>query len=1037
MAASRVDGVDLSAREVNAMAISRSMLAGVALVLGAWSPLSARAAHAGAFLQQGATITGTVTSEGGSPLAYATVSLPRLNLTSTTDASGNYRLIVAGERLTPGADTLVVERLGYATTRVPVTLRAGDQRVDVQVASSALPLDEIVVTGTVGNQQRRAQPAVVATINAADIVDKAPVTGVTELLAGRTPGVSIVQASGTTGAASRINIRGQGSINLSNSPLVFIDGVRISAGARDAAANVGGQRIDGLSDLNPEDIESIEVVKGPAAATLYGADATAGVIQIITKRGYAGGRSFVQNLTTEYNHIDPNFTPATNYYRCSASDVAATSSVFLCQGRAAGDVVTDNPLVRQDAFNDGESKILRYTARGGGSDYGYFVSLGTDDETGTLRGNTLERRTGRVNFNWNPHPKVVAEAGIGLTRSEVALPMGDQSGQGYLIGSGFGTPRTVRQAADGSITGGWLSANESVESISSIENTNEATRVTPTATVRYQPMPWFTNQFTVGAEFLRQSRSTFYPRNDNGWYSVIQNTGLVARESADGNQYTLHYVGNLNGRFGTDDWISTDLSFGSQYIYESDRNVNASGTGLITNAANAVSQTSANRSGGESFGESKELGLFGQLMVGLHDRLFLKFAERVDRHSAFARNAETFLLPSVGVSWVASQEPFVQSFLPDAVSTLKLRAAYGETGRAPGSTAALQTYVPSPYVTDLGLLVVGGVRPGNPGNTELKPERGTELEAGFDIGLLRDRVGVELTYFDKTSKDLIVTSPLPPSAGFASSPAANIGELSNTGFELSARATLLDRRNVVWDVSMFMNTLENELVHVENISPLSDRRCFKPGVELAAFCVNRIIDVDTLTGRVTVTDTAEFLGGQIPKREGSLGTTLSLFQDFRIYAQADGKWDFLIYNFGREFRERLNGPNSNSERAVLTREELGLSLYEWYRLHPTSIRTESGANAGLTSADEDYFEDGSYVRFRELSLTWMVPASLVERVGLDRGTSITVGGRNLALWTDYLGYDPEVLAVDSDFFRADLFTVPQARRFFARLNIQF
>jgi len=1033
------------------MATATSLIPALVLVLaGSPSLAMAAATHAAGpdrridappmtakSVQVATTIIGTVTSEGGNPIALATVSLPRLRLSATTDAGGNYRLLVPTDRFVAGPDTLVVERLGYMTTRVPVQLSEGTTRVDIDVAPSALPLDEIVVTGTMGNQQRRAQPAVVATINASDIVSKAPVTGVTELLAGRTPGVSIVQSSGNTGSASRINIRGQASLNLSNSPLVFIDGVRISAGSRDAASSVGGQRVDGLSDLNPDDIESIEIVKGPAAATLYGADATAGVIQIITKRGRPGGRSFVHSLTTEYNEIDPNFTPRTNYYRCNANDVAPTSQTFLCQGRTAGDVVTDNPLERQDAFNNGSAKILRYSARGSGADFGYFVSLGADDETGTLRGNTLERRTARVNFNWSAHPRVTAEAGIGLTRSEVGLPMGDQSGQGYLIGSGFGTPRTVRQLADGTITGGWLTANESVESISSIENRNVATRITPSATVRYEPVPWFTNQLTVGAEFLRQARTTFYPRNDRGWYSVVQNTGLAQSESADGTQYTVHYVGNLRGRFGASDWISTDLSFGSQYIYEYDRTVSASGTGLITNAANAVSQTSANRSGSEGYGESKELGLFAQLMVGLHDRVFIKFAERVDRSSAFASNATTFFLPSVGVSYVLSQDPFWQRILPSALSTLKLRAAYGETGRAPGSTAALQTYVASPYVTDLGLLVVGGVRPGNPGNADLEPERGTEWEAGFDLGLFRDRLGLELTYFDKTSKNLIVTRPLPPSAGFASSPAANIGELSNTGFELAARATLLDRRNAVWDVSMMVNTLKNRLVHVENVPPLADRRCFKPGIEIAAYCVNRITDVDTVSGIVTVTDTAEFLGGQIPKREGSLGTTLTLFRDFRVYAQADGKWDFRIYNFGAEFRDRLNGANSNSEKAVLTREELGLSLYQWYRLHPNGIRTESGSPAGFTSADEDWFEDGSYVRFRELSVTWLVPAAIAQSLRLARGTSITVGGRNLALWTDYSGYDPEVLALDSDFFRADLFTVPQVRRLFARVNLQF
>jgi outer membrane receptor protein involved in Fe transport len=348
--------------------------------------------------------------------------------------------------------------------------------------------------------------------------------------------------------------------------------------------------------------------------------------------------------------------------------------------------------------------------------------------------------------------------------------------------------------------------------------------------------------------------------------------------------------------------------------------------------------------------------------------------------------------------------------------------------------------VPSPYITDLGLLVSGGVAPGNPGNPDLKPERGTELEGGFDIGLFNDRVGLELTYFDKTSRDLIVTTPIPVSSGFSSSPAANIGTLSNKGVELSAHATLIARRNFAWDVGLQMNTLKNRLETVENVAPINNRRCFKEGIEIAAFCVNRIQNVDTITGFITVSDTAEFLGGQLPKREGSLRSTVTLLGNLRLFAQADGKWDFRIYNFGAEFRDRLNGANSNSRKAVLTREELGLSLYEWYRLHPNGIRLANGTSAGLTNADEDYFEDGSYVRFRELSLTWLVPAAITNRLRLAPGSSITLGGRNLALWTDYTGYDPEVLAVDEAFggmFRADLFTVPQSRRLFARLNVQF
>jgi hypothetical protein len=201
--------------------------------------------------------------------------------------------------------------------------------------------------------------------------------------------------------------------------------------------------------------------------------------------------------------------------------------------------------------------------------------------------------------------------------------------------------------------------------------------------------------------------------------------------------------------------------------------------------------------------------------------------------------------------------------------------------------------------------------------------------------------------------------------------------------------------------------------------------------------MNRIIAIDTITGIVTVSDTSEFLGGQMPKREMSLNTTATLFRNFRIYAQADGKFDYRQYNNGAEFRDRLLGGGSNSRKAVLTRDELGLSAYDYYRLRPNGVRNESGQSLGLTSMREDYFEDASHIRLREVSVTWTLPQSLLEPLRLTRGASLTVGGRNLALWTDYTGYDPEVQGVTNSLFRVDLFTVPQTRRLFVRARVQF
>jgi TonB-dependent SusC/RagA subfamily outer membrane receptor len=298
-------------------------------------------------LVRAATITGSITSDGGGAVVGAVVSLRRTQLSSTTDARGNFRIVVPTERIVAGPETLRVERIGFAPTEVQFDLRDGDIRVAVVMPLRAVPLEQIVVTGTAGNQERRAQAAVVGSIAAADLVRQAPINNVTQLLQSRLPGLSITESSGTTGSAARINIRGAASINLSNQPLVFLDGVRIDGGARSMVNVSGGATVgqapSALNDLNPEDIESIEVVKGPAAATLYGADASAGVIQIITKKGRVGSRSFTQELTFEYGTIDPNFTVPTNYARCIAALIVPTSTNPLCRGQEAGTLISDNP----------------------------------------------------------------------------------------------------------------------------------------------------------------------------------------------------------------------------------------------------------------------------------------------------------------------------------------------------------------------------------------------------------------------------------------------------------------------------------------------------------------------------------------------------------------------------------------------------------------------------------------------------------------------------------------------------------------------
>ena len=988
-----------------------------------------------------AIVTGTVTGDAGTPISAATVSIPSLRLSATTNDAGVYRIQVPPDRFVARADTLRVTRLGYRPATVRFTLAPGRVDVNVTLSSQAVSLEQVVVTGTAGNQERRAQAAVVSTIDAAEIIAKAPVLDVNELLYARTPGVSMTKGSGTSGANTRIDIRGQASISLSNYPLVFIDGVRVVAGPRSVVAapggttaGAGGQQLSALNDLNPDDIESIEIVKGPAASTLYGSDASAGVIQVLTKKGRLGTSRFTQTITTEYNQIDPNFTPYDAYGACTAALVAATSLNPLCRGQAAGKVVSDNVLLRNDVFENGLAGSFQYAARGGTENFGFYGSFGADYERGTTPSSYLKHHSGRVNTTWSATPKLRLEVSVPLSRIEDRLPQGDQSSLGFLLGGLLGSPLGVTQAAGGPVTGGWFNNNATVDAIGAINTTNLTSRTTPSIQGSYTPFTGFTNRLTLGADFVRTNASQFYPKNDKNWYSAIANTGSIGVTEQYTSIYTVDYLGNLSHQFGRDGWISSNLSFGSQWINTSSSGVGATGQGLVANSNNLVSAATTTTAT-QALGQQISFGFFLQEQLGFKEKLFIQLGGRADRNSAFNQTAGTVFLPKAGVSYVLSEEPF-WSGLSNTVSTLRLRAAYGATGRSPGGTDPLQTYTRAPFITDAGV-VQPGVTPGNPGNPDLKPERGTEFEGGFDAGFFSDRLGVELTYFDKRTKDLLLRLPLPPSSGFAANPFVNIGEVKNSGLEIGVRATPVSQANFSWDANLNVNTLSNEIVSMGNITPfINNNQCFKPGVEVAGWCVPQVLSVDTVAGRATVSDTAQFVGGNLPKYGGAFSSTLTFFRRFRLYGLVDGKFDYHVYNLTKDFRDRSI---VNSAEVRLTAAEGGYSNYERLRRLGPFRAANSGATVGNTLVRGPYIEEGDYIRFRELSATFTLPDSWTRpaRVG---GASISVGGKNLALWKkSYTGWDPEVMGtVDvTTPFLGDVFTTPQSRRLFARLTFQF
>jgi hypothetical protein len=369
---------------------------------------------------------------------------------------------------------------------------------------------------------------------------------------------------------------------------------------------------------------------------------------------------------------------------------------------------------------------------------------------------------------------------------------------------------------------------------------------------------------------------------------------------------------------------------------------------------------------------------------------------------------------------------------------MRLRAAYGTTGRSPSSGAA-QTYVPSKYINETGAVELG-VSPGDPGNADLKPERGKEFEAGFDAGFMDDRFGLELTYFNKKSTDLIVNVPTAPSSGFGGS-IANIGEVSNTGLEFLLRASPLRGRNLAWDASLNGSTLHNEILELGTVGTfINNFRAFTEGRQIAAFWATKVRSVDVAGGKAIVSDTAEFIGNQLPTFQASLTNTVTLFRNFRVYALLEAKTGYYSYNVNQENRDRSR---LNSFEVANPADKGGYSPEERIRRLGPYVSEKTGATVGVANVKDPYMQKADNLRLREVSVTYLLPTSLFRNTRVS-GASITVGGRNLGLWkSDYEGDDPDVLGLGTtnagvnQLFTADVFTTPPNRRFIVRLNLQF
>jgi outer membrane receptor protein involved in Fe transport len=623
-----------------------------------------------------------------------------------------------------------------------------------------------------------------------------------------------------------------------------------------------------------------------------------------------------------------------------------------------------------------------------------------------------------------------------MSRNDYRLPEGDDANYGYLTQQYALSNIYAVQVTNGVRSGG---LSTPVAGLEAVQNELTTVRFTPSTQIHYSPLSWFTNRVTLGADISSTHGVTFFPKNSGNWYAGDQSNGYVEDVQNPINIYTVDYLGNIHATLAGGN-IASDFSFGSQYINSVTNYLAGIGIGLATNSSNLVSSAATNESH-QTYSQAKSFGLLAQEQLAFGQKLFLQAGARVDRNSAFGTAFGSLFLPKVSASYVLSQEPFWQRIAP-GISTFRLRAAYGTTGRSPDPGASLKTYAPFTYVTPSG-----GVGPGvvqaSPGNPNLKPERGTEFEGGFDAGFFHERAGIELTYFDKHTSDLLLRDPLAPSLAYTINPFVNAGKVDNRGIEFTVHATPVELRNVKWDAALTGATLHNKLVSLGGItipaqSEISPDLTFRyvVGKPLASWYSSQITSIDTVAGVATVTGTPVFTSPQFPTFTANFSSTVTLFRNFRLYGLITHQQGAKILNVTPLYQD-LTGTSAGLN---LPAGQGGYSKAELIA-HEGPFKTPAGASVPLVL--DRYLQPTDFVRLQEVSLSYDLPVQFAQRMRA-AGASLVVGGRNLHIWKKaaFDGPDPEMQANtvnggQNQFASVEEFTVPNPRRWIVRLNLQF
>jgi TonB-dependent SusC/RagA subfamily outer membrane receptor len=805
------------------------------------------------------SIAGSVVDiKSGKPLAGANVYAKGALIGASTDADGFFLI----KNVPMGDYILVAEYIGYYNSEKALIISSNEQaKVSFELSVSILELDAIVVTGTGTGVRKKELTTSISTISAAQI-EAAPVESIDQLLQGRISGGQISTNSGMPGTGSRVRLRGITSANSSQTPVIYLDGIRLDNNDNfRLEQGTGGVAQNSLSDILVSDIERVEVIKGGAAATLYGSEAANGIIQIFTKKGYIGEPHLTFKVEQGFN------APETKY------------------------VLED--LTKDHILEDGHYQKYALTLTGGSSLLTYHLSGFLMGNDGVLPEDFNKQYSFRAGMQLFPGDDWQVKFSGGLVRDSYER-MYNNNASVDLYGS-------VEQHSP-DFFGDGLTEDQAVAKIReyALPDINyNVNRFNIGATAEYDPGNIFSSRFTMGVDYRKNEERQFVP------IAAAEVTGIdgggLFRSDREYLTLTLDYAGTV--RYPKSRDFSSTFTFGAQGFRVEDRESNVSATEFGLPGTDDFDNT-ANQTPLESNREVFNGGIYINEQLGYKEKLFFSAGLRVDGNTTFGDKVKSVAYPKFGLAYNITQESFWSGVFKETLNHLKFRVSYGETGNFPAPFTRDKTFLQGPFLDAVAANF------GNPGNEDLEPERTKTIEFGVETSLLNERIGLEFNYFTETTDKALFLAPEQPSTGLGNQ-LRNVGSIENSGIELSVDAKVLAMSD--FDVSIWGTyfSVDNEVTDLGDSQPFSIAGfAFLPqrievGKPVGIFRTNIPNDDGSFN---TVLEKSP-----LPDFSYSFGITARLYKNWRVLIMGDGQSGGYSANLGKILRF-LNGGEVKGEQ---------------------------------------------------------------------------------------------------------------------------